>query len=184
MEDMAFADRMEALEVPIPRDHPRGRCPAIVFAQESQWHNLDTWLLRARWEDVLQIGPDDVSPAKANLRASVARYKVPSGVECPIHAKATAAVVEMFAMYKLLELKSGKNRQTALCQVAAHGNYTVATLLLDAGASTPPLGYSKLRHSRLFFCGGVIVSVVLGAGRVRGVEGARFVERMGRGWPG
>ena len=138
MEDIAFADRMEALELPIHRDHPRGRCPAIVFAQESQWHKLDTWLMGAHWEDVLQIGPDDVSPARANLLASVARYKGPSGDECPIHAKATAAVVEMFAMYKLLELKSGKNRETALCQVAAQSNYTVAKLLLDAGASTPP----------------------------------------------
>ena len=73
--------------------------------------------LRAHWQDVLQIGPDDVSPARANLLVAVARYKGPAGVDCPTHAKATAAVVEVFAMHGLIELKPRKNNEPALCQL-------------------------------------------------------------------
>ena len=164
MEDIAFAVRMQALDVQIPAGHPRGRCPAIVFAQESQWYNLEDWLKNAFWQDITQIVPHDVSPARANLLAAVARYKGPSCVDCPTHAKATAAVVETFAMQNLLELKSGKNHEPALCQAAAQGNYIVCKLLLEAGASTTSPGYSKLRPSRLFLRGGFIGSAGAGAG--------------------
>ena len=153
MEDREWADRMDALELPIPADHSRGRCPAIIHCQESHWHNLDTWLGTANWRDITQIGPDDVSPARSNLLAALARYKGPADFDCPVYARATADVVEVFAMKNLLELKSGKNIEPALCMAAGCGNYHVCTLLLEAGASTPSPGYSKLRPSRLFLGG-------------------------------
>ena len=86
----------------------------------------------------MQIGLDEGVPIPRNtLLMSLGAFAGPVDIDCPFHARATAAVVNLFAKKGLLDFKGGNKSEPALCAAAAHGNYAMCKLLLDSGASTP-----------------------------------------------
>ena len=125
-------------EVPVPADALRGICPGIAFAKVKNWAGLDAWLQTAPQQEVLQIGLDEGVPIPRNtLLMSLGAFAGPVDIDCPCHARATAAVVNLFARKDLLDLKCGSKSEPALCAAASHGNYAMCKLLLESRASTP-----------------------------------------------
>ena len=68
---------------------------------------------------------------------SLGAFAGPVDIDCPCHARATAAVVNLFAKKGILDLKGGNKDEPALCAAAVCGNFAMCKLLLDSGASTP-----------------------------------------------
>ena len=139
--------------VPVPTDAIRAVCPAIALAKAKDWAGVDAWMRTASAEEIMQIAPDTHCIRRNTLLHAFSTFIGPvDRPNCPIYARAKAAVVSTWANKGLLDLKGGPTDQPALCSAASCGNYVMCKLLLESGASTPlPVILSPLPPSRTVF---------------------------------
>ena len=135
-------------------DHVYRQLPAAnARVKDHEWVSIVKWIERQREEDnaaaILATSADDADPERVNLLGTLASWRPDQGLgrAKKDHAVASAAIVKAFYNAGMINMRIGKQRETALLKAASTGNIEIAMLLLEFGAGIPLWllpGYSPL----------------------------------------
>ena len=97
--------------------------------------------------DILACAPKDHSAAGANGLQTICLFNEGpkyNGPQKEAFTEAAAVIVRVYKAYHALNWRSGRKDDTAMAKACASGNEYMVKLLIEAGASAHPLGYSNL----------------------------------------
>ena len=127
-------------EVP---DHISRELPgANKMLQDQMWVSVIKWIQDmegfGRADAITATSPDQCQQPRTNLLCTLAQHRPNVGGGVIIeHQAAAATIVRKFHDAGLINMRIGKNHETALLRAASVGNMEVAWLLLEYGAGIP-----------------------------------------------
>ena len=135
-------------------DHVYRQLPAAnACCKNHEWVSIVKWIERQREENngagILATSGDEDDPERVNLLGTLAGWRPDQGLgrAKKEHALASALIVKAFYNAGMINMRIGKQRETALLKAASTGNIEIAMLLLEFGAGIPLWllpGYSPL----------------------------------------
>ena len=137
---------------PIPESIQRFQYVWVDWMRPSDGLNVD-WLrvipqlLSATDAELLACVPINHNLEGGNALHTICQFnQCPSspGAQRQAYDEAAAVLVRVYRHYNALDWRSGRKDDTAMAKACAVGNESMIKLLIQAGASAHPLGYSNL----------------------------------------